>query len=263
MDFNGKVAIVTGSALGIGRAISLALAEQGADIAGFDIRPVENIEMVEGVKRYGGRAIPVHCDVADKQEVRRAVNETVRAFGRIDILINNAGIFEESPVVNADFDCLADSFERQFGVNARGTFFCTIASLPIMLRQGGGDILNIVTNHVHRDNFAAESQVHIYDASKWAQWSLTETLALELKEHNVRVRGLCPAATDTPMLRSLLPDVTAEQMGELTGVTSLMMPEDVALAVINMLNWGDAMPVGVSPLIIYRDDAIKLATPLK
>lgn len=76
--------------------------------------------------------------MADKQEVRRAVSEVVQTFGRIDILVNNAGIFELGSVVGADYDRAADSYERQFGVNARGTFLCTLAVVPMMLKQGGG-----------------------------------------------------------------------------------------------------------------------------
>lgn len=259
MMFEGKRAVVTGSALGLGRAIAAALAEQGADVAGFDIRSAENLEMAGQVRGLGRKGLAIHCDVSDRNDVRRAVSETVQSFGRIDILVNNAGIFELGPMIGADFDRAVDSYERQQGVNARGTFLCTLAVLPVMRRQGGGDVLNIITNHVHRERYAAEAAEHAYDASKWAQWSLTETMALELKEHGIRVRGLCPAATDTPMLRSFMPEPSAEALGQHTGIYSLMMPEDVALAAVNMLKWGAEGPVGVSPLIIYREDAEKLA----
>lgn len=258
MAFEGKKAVVTGASLGLGRAIAVSLAEQGADVAGFDIRSAENKEMSEEVRSLGRRGVAIRCDISDRSDVRRAVGETMEAFGRIDILVNNAGVFELGPVVGADFDQLADSYERQLGVNARGTFLCTLAVLPVMLKQGGGDVLNVITNHVHRDHYRAEAAEHAYDASKWAQWSLTETMALELKEHGIRVRGLCPAATDTPMLRSLMPEPSPKQLGDHTGIYSLMMPEDVALAAVNMLNWCAEGPVGVSPLVIYREDAERL-----
>lgn len=262
MIFDGKVAIVTGSAVGIGRAVAVALADQGADIAGFDVRSLENREMADEVRSRGRKGMAVHCDVADKHDVRRAVAETVQSFSRIDILINNAGIFEIGPLVGADFDRMVDSYERHMGVHARATFLCTLAVVPIMLRYGGGDILNIITNHIHRDRFAIESICHAYDASKWAQWSMTESMAQELKDHNIRVRGLCPAATDTPMLRSFMPEPSPEAYEKITGCCSLMMPEDVALAAVNMLKWGSGGKVGITPLLIHREDAEKLAVPI-
>lgn len=264
MSFKGKVAIVTGAAVGIGRAIAIALAEEGADVAGFDVNPFENQEMVRDVQKLGRKGLAIQCDVTDKDEVRRAVDEVVRNFGRIDILVNNAGYFGMSPMVDADYNQTVDSWDSHLGVNARGTFLPTLAAVPTMLKQGSGNILNILTNHLKRDSYAVQTAMHAYDASKWAQLSLTETWSAELKPHGILVNGLCPAATDTPMLRSFLAGVgvtelSAEVMGELVGVASLMNTEDVALAAINILKWGPDGPVGQSPLVVYREDAEKLA----
>ncbi len=259
MALNGKVAIVTGSAVGIGRAFAVALAEEGVDVAGFDVRAAENLEMAREVQSRRRKGVAIACDVADRNEVRRAVAETLQTFGCVDILVNNAGVFELGTMAGVEFDKAADSYERQLAVNARGTFLCTLAVVPIMRRQGGGAIVNVISNHVHRTRYAAAPVHHAYDASKWAQWSLNETIALELKDDGIRVNGLCPAATDTPMLRSLIPEPTAEIIGSATGIPSLMMPADVALALVNILKWGPDGPVGQAPLIITREDAEKLA----
>lgn len=256
MFLDGKVGVVTGSAMGLGKAIAIALAQEGADVACLDIRAAENMETAQEIRKLGRRAVDLSCDVADKNDVRRSINHVMREFGRVDVLVNNAGVYVLSPMVGADFDRISDDYDRLFAVNTKGTFLCTLAVVPIMLKQGRGEIINVVTNHVKRERYHAESRGHIYDATKWAQWSLNETWAAELKQHGIRVNGLCPAATDTAMLRSVMPNPSPEVLA------NWMKPADVALAAINVLKQGPDGPVGESHLIVTRKDAEKLAGKL-
>lgn len=264
MSHKGKTAVVTGSALGIGRAIAIALAKEGADIAGLDVRFLENSEMVTEVRGLGRRALAICCDISDRREVRRAIAEVMQSFGRIDILVNNAGIFDLGCMVGSEFDRAADIFDRMLAVNTRAHFLCSLAVLPVMLKQGSGDIINIMSNHLKREAFPALSICHAYDAAKWAQWSLNETWAVELKPHGIRVNGLCPAATDTPMLRNAVAEEANRKMFPLEidpeqYLATAMKPEDVALAVLNLLSMGPDDPVGQSTLIVARRDAERVA----
>ena len=256
MDFKGKVAIVTGSALGIGRGIAVALAEQGADIDGFDILVKENEDLAKEIEALGRKALAIECDVSDKEQVRSSVNKVYETFGRIDILINNAGVFNFTYAFNSDYDETIELFDKCMAVNARGTYLCSLAVVPIMLKQGSGSIINVITNHVKRDKYRPGVLEQGYDASKWAQLSLTDTLAIELKPRGILVNAICPAATDTPMLRSYL-DV-AGNYGCRTSLPSMMTVEDVGMAVINILNWGPDGSVGQAPLVTSREDCENL-----
>lgn len=247
MSLKGKVAIVTGSAQGIGRGVAHALAEQGADIAGFDIDLEKNEEMVKEIRSIGRRATACQCDVSDKEQVRMSVNKVLQTFGRVDILINNAGIFNYTHAVNTDYDETINLFDKCIAVNARGTYLCTLAVTPVMLRQGGGEIINVITNHVKREKYRPGVLEQGYDASKWAQLSLTDTLSIELQPYGIRVNAICPAATDTPMLREYLK--TAKAHGSKGTVSSMMTPEDVGMAIVHMINWGPDEPVGQAPLV--------------
>lgn len=249
MSFEGKVSVVTGSALGIGEAIAIALAVKGSDVVGLDIRAPENLAVAERVRTIGRRASAIYCDVADRESVRSAAHRIGEEFGRVDILINNAGIFEMTPIADMDFDRMIDSYDRQFGVNAKGTFLVTAALLPLFSSSEGGDIVNVITNHVHKDRYPIYPGTSVYDGSKWAQLCLTEVWAEELKGRGIRVKGICPAATVTPMFR----DTHAEPY------TGAMDAGDVALAVTNILEQGPDAAVGTSPLVVTRADAEALA----
>ncbi|NMA66893.1 MAG: SDR family oxidoreductase [Clostridiaceae bacterium] len=256
MNFKGKVAIVTGSALGIGRGIAIALAEQGADIAGFDILTKENEELANEIKALGRNALAIKCDVSDKDQVRSSVNQVLKEFGRIDILVNNAGVFNFTYAFNSDYDETIELFDKCYAVNARGTYLCSLAVVPTMIKQGSGAIINVITNHVKRDKYRPGVLEQGYDASKWAQLSLTDTMAIELKPHGILVNAICPAATDTPMLRSYLN--VADNYGCRSTLPSMMSIEDVGMAVINILNWGKDGSVGQAPLITSREDCENL-----
>jgi len=249
MSIEGKVSVVTGSALGIGEAIAVALAQKGSDVVGLDIRTTENLAMIERVRSIGRRGSAIYCNVADRESVRTAAHRIAEEFGRVDILINNAGVFEMTPIAEMDYDKLVDSYERQFDVNTKGTFMVTAAMLPLFPETGRGDIINVITNHVHKDRYPTYSGTSAYDGSKWAQLCLTEVWAEELKARGIRVQGICPAETNTSMFRGFRP-----------GPYDDVMPaEDVALGVTNLLEQRPDAPVGTSPLIVTRADSEALA----
>src|SRR5438067_8584051 len=138
-SFAGKVAFVTGAANGIGRATALAFARGGASVVVADISEQGNQETARKVEALGGRALAVTCNVVKDDDVRRALDKTIETFGRLDAAFNNAGI--EQPVTAAA-DLTEEQFDRVIAVNLRGVFLCMKYQIPLMLKQGGGSIVN-------------------------------------------------------------------------------------------------------------------------
>jgi NAD(P)-dependent dehydrogenase (short-subunit alcohol dehydrogenase family) len=229
-----RVAVVTGSAIGIGRAIAVAMAEEGADVALLDIDAVNNAATAVLVRERGQRALPLDCDVSDKHQVRRAFAETLNVLGRVDVLVNNAAVYIDCALTHGDWDTQARNFERSLAIGALGTYYCGLAAVPAMKQAGGGNIVNVITEHVHPGHYQTTSPATGYDCAKFSQWRLTEDWALELKPLGIRVNAVCPGATDTPMLRAV--SVPIAEKG--------MRPEDVALGVLNIIRQGPEGPVG-------------------
>lgn len=193
MRLNGKVALVTGAASGIGRAATLLFAREGARVAAVDLDGEGADETARTVRAAGGQAVAAQADVSDEPAAARAVEAAARAFGGVDVLFNNAAVTSFQPVMNAD----AAEIDRVLGVNVKSVFFASKAAVPHMRRAGGGSIVNTssITGIVGAPGMAA------YATSKGAIITLTRTMALELAEDNIRVNCLCPASVDTPMLR--------------------------------------------------------------
>jgi len=224
-----KVAIVTGAARGIGRAIALRLAKDGCAIVACDILTEQVNETAELVRRQGGKALALTVDVRDELQIKAMVERTVAEFGGVDILVNNAGIVWRSHIV----DTTAEDFDLVIGVNLKGPFLCTKYVAPIMRERGGGVIVNISSIHA----FSTLPNLSVYAASKAGLVGLTRAAALDLGEWNIRVVAICPAAVDTPMLRDKpteeenLQAVVRWEKASPLGL--LLEPEDVA----NMVAW--------------------------
>ena len=187
----GKVAIVTGAAQGIGLGIARALAQAGAAVVVADVN--DERAAARPRPRWTGRATILHADVTQEGDVRDLVDATVARFGRLDIVVNNAGIVavqtvEESSV--ADWD-------QVMAVNVRSIFLTTKYALPYLRAAGGGAILNIASV----SSFVGQQGTPAYCASKGAVLMLTKALALDYGRERIRVNCLCPGITDTPMLR--------------------------------------------------------------
>ncbi len=187
----GKVAIVTGAGSGIGRAIAVGLAGQGAAVVVADV----NAETAGNVAlELGPRAIPIICDVSDTAQVNAMVDAAVKQFGRIDILVNNAG----RALGNLVARMTDEDFDAVFATNVRGTFVCSRAVLQHMIPQRSGVILNTASGlGMNPRPFASA-----YGASKAAVIHFTRTLALEVARYGIRVNAFTPGVTDTPFWRA-------------------------------------------------------------
>ena len=198
MKLEGRKAIVTGAAKGMGAAITTALAREGADVvlAARDTAPLD--EVAEEVRALGRDAFVVGCDVTSEADVRAMVARALEVFGgRIDILVNVAGVTGpiETPVQDID---VAD-FDHVVAANERGTFLPIKYVVPTMIRQNGGKIVNIGGTSGLR-GYAMRTA---YSASKWAVRGITRTVALELGPHNINVNAVCPGIVDGPRMQKL------------------------------------------------------------
>ncbi len=198
----GQVALVTGAAVGLGRGYAEALARAGCDVVLCDIRP-EVVDTAAALRRHGVRAEGYVADVANPEDVRRVVDGVLTGFGRIDILIANAGTWRGGGAKD-DLDKSLKDYEVLIGTNLKGVYLFGRAVIPVMLAQGGGQIINIATDHVHTHPgrpTAGGSGMDLYDISKWGVLGLTLTWAKALADHNIRVNSFSMGATDSHMLR--------------------------------------------------------------
>lgn len=184
----GRVCIVTGAAQGIGATYAKALAAEGGRIVVSDID--DPTAVAEEIKAGGGEALALQNDVADWDSCQEMAAKTVEAFGRIDVLINNAAIFGKLDRASID-EISPELFERVMKVNVGGTFLCTKAVIPVMREQGYGKIVNISTSRI----FAGLPFYLHYDASKGAVFGMTRAMAKELGDDGIRVNAIAPGST--------------------------------------------------------------------
>ena len=198
----GKVALVTGAALGLGRGYAEALAREGCDLVICDIRP-EVRNAAEAMERLGVRIVAHEADVSAPADVRRVVDSALERFGRIDVLVANAGVWRGSGPADPLDKSLAD-YDVLIGTNLKGVYLFGRAVIPAMIAAGGGHIINIATDHVHTHPgrpTAGGGGMDLYDASKWGVLALTLSWAKALEPHNIRVNSFSMGATDSNMLR--------------------------------------------------------------
>lgn len=205
MQLKDQKIIVTGAGQGIGKAAALKLAAQGADIAAVDINAKTVAETAAAVKALGRQSIAIAADMAKVAEIARMVSETVKAFGHIDALVNNAGVTRRAYIM----DLTEDDWDKIHGVNSKGVFFCLQRVAREMIPRRKGRIINIAS--VAGKGFEGTSNA-VYAASKGAVISLTKTAAQQLGEHNINVNAVCPGIVMTDMVAALL-KVDAEKSG--------------------------------------------------
>lgn len=214
MSIQNQVTIVTGAGRGIGRATALLFAREGAHIVLFSRTSQELEATAERIRDAGGVALVVQGDVAREEDVEELFQCSLKTFGRVDILINCAGMVAVKPFGDMD----SQTWDRVLNVNLRGTFLCCSQAFRVMQQHGGGTILNIssLSGVKGVEKFPGLSA---YNVSKAGVASLTEILAAEGKPYNIRVAAVSPGAVDTEMLRQAAPHLkagmTPDQMAEI------------------------------------------------
>ena len=184
----GRVCIVTGAAQGIGATYAKSLAGEGAKVVVSDIDDADAV--ADEIRASGGDALALRSDVADWDSCQEMVAKTVEAFGRLDVLVNNAAIFGKLERASID-EISPELFDRVMKVNVGGTFLCTKAAIPVMREQGYGKIVNISTSRI----FAGLPFYLHYDASKGAVFGMTRAMAKELGDDGIRVNAIAPGST--------------------------------------------------------------------
>jgi glucose 1-dehydrogenase len=223
---NGKIALVTGASLGIGRATARALAEAGADVALLDIGHRQQAEeSVEAIRAAGRRAMFLETDVGDNASVERAVAEVVAQFGRLDIAVTNAAFSDRAPFYEADLD----GFHRTVQVTMWGAFYAMRASTRQMIAQGGGGAVVMISSpHA----FQPVPRAMAYNMAKAAIDSMARTAAIELVDHRIRVNLIHPGWTDTPGERKYASEDKIQQAATKLPWNRMGRPDEIARGVV-------------------------------
>jgi 3-oxoacyl-[acyl-carrier protein] reductase len=221
-DLEGKVALVTGSAQGIGRAIALNLAQGGARIVLTDMREPKLDEVVKEIEAQGGKAIRFVVDVTDREAVRKAVDQTLETWEKIDILVNNAGITRDNLVMRMK----VEDWQAVLKTNLDGAFYCIQAVLPGMVRQRYGRIVSIASVVAQAGNVGQAN----YISSKAGIIGLTKAVAAEVARRNITVNAVAPGFIATSMTENLPPEIK-EKMLSLIPVGRMGTDTEIAVGV--------------------------------
>jgi len=229
MQLENKRAIVTGGAGGIGRATALAFEAEGARVVVVDLNADGAAAVVEDIAAAGGDAMAMTADVSDEGEIERVVNETVTAFGGIDVVFNNAGLIRRATAL----DTTVEEWDRVFGVNVRSIFLMCKYAVPVMADDGGGSIINTGSGWGLKGGANALS----YCASKGAVVNMTRALAIDHGPQGIRVNSVNPGDTNTGMLRDEARQLAANEEAFLAESSDRPLgrmgePEEIAAAVV-------------------------------
>jgi NAD(P)-dependent dehydrogenase (short-subunit alcohol dehydrogenase family) len=242
-DLSGQVALVTASARGLGRAISLALAHAGADIAlGLRDRNAHG-ELPREIEALGRRVLPLQMDVTHLEQIFEAVDGAFREFGRLDILVNNAGVAPE----NLAEHVREEDFDLTLAVNLKGTFFASQAAGRLMIRQNRGRIINMSS----QAGFAALPTESVYCMTKAGIAHLTKCLAVEWGKYNITVNAVAPTFIETPGTEACLSDPAfrADVIERIAALHRIGQPMDVAGAVVFLASPAASLITGQTLLI--------------
>lgn len=242
-DLGGQVALVTGAARGLGRAISLALANAGADVA-LGFRDVSRTaDLPKAIEALGRRVLPLQMDTTRLDQVESAIEAVIKEFGRIDLLVNNAGIAPVNLAENVN----EQDFDRTLAVNLKGTFFASQYAARHMIRQKHGSIVNMGS----QAGFAALPSESVYCMTKAAIAHLTKCLAVEWGQHGIRVNAVAPTFIRTPGTEAGLadPEFKADVIERIAALHRIGEPMEVAGAVVFLASSAASLITGHTMLI--------------
>lgn len=231
MLFENKTAVITGAAMGIGRACAEAFAAEGAAVVVADVNVEAGAACADGLRAAGARAVFVPCDVAVAADAERLAQAAVEHFGGIDVLVNNAGIQTYGSVVDTD----EAVWNRTLNINLKGVYLVSRFCIPHIRQRGGGAVVNMASVQ----GIASQRNVVAYSATKGAIIAMTRTMALDHAPDNIRVNCVSPGSVDTPMLRWAAarfvpdnPDGAVADWGRLHPLGRVARPEEIAQAVV-------------------------------
>ncbi|MBI3786833.1 MAG: SDR family NAD(P)-dependent oxidoreductase [Ignavibacteriales bacterium] len=229
MKLEHSVALITGAGRGIGRAIALTLANQGATVI-LTARTKSELEAVRNeIVSKGGKALALQADITNDNDVKRLVDEAVSQTGRLDILVNNAGMGIFKPFK----ELTVSDFDRMWNLNMRALFLCTQHAVKIMEKQKGGMIVN-VSSLAGKNAFLGGAG---YAATKWALMGFSKCLMLEVREHNIRVITICPGSVDTAFSHhdpSKAEKILSPQDVAVTLLAAMSLPERAMVSEIDI-----------------------------
>jgi NAD(P)-dependent dehydrogenase (short-subunit alcohol dehydrogenase family) len=245
-DVSSQVVIVTGAGKGIGKGIARYFASKGASVV-IATRGIEDgVRTEEEILNDGGEAFFIETDVSIESSIQQMIEKTIDRYGKIDTLINNAGITLFKPMIQATIE----DWEKIINIDLRGTFLCAKYVVPEMIRQNKGSIINISSNHA----IATLPNTEIYAAAKGGVNAMTRSMAQSLGKDNIRVNAICPGFTDTPHYREWLGTMDQSEQVEkdvlsLHASERISSPEDVAKLALYLASDDSAMMTGESLIL--------------
>lgn len=245
-NLKAKVAIITGARRGMGKSHALTLAKAGAKVVVSDISQEDCQKIVKEIEKNKGEALAVKCDVSKKEEVDNLVKKTIARFGKVDVLINNAGICQFKPFLELS----EEEWSRTIDINLKGYFLCAQAAAKEMVKKkSGGVIINIASVAMGQQGIGLPNIAH-YCASKGGIVGMTEALAVELAPYNIRVNAVSPGMIETPMIDSVKQDPkTMEAMLTRVPMHRVGKPEEVSNLVLFLASDASSYMTGSTVVI--------------
>jgi NAD(P)-dependent dehydrogenase (short-subunit alcohol dehydrogenase family) len=239
MQLEDRVAIVTGGGVGIGRAIATTFAREGAGVVVAEVNEEAGRETVEQIQSAGGQARFVRTDVSRIEDTQRMVDVALATYGKLNILVNNAGVYTRGDVVSTS----VEMWNRLISINLTGVFLCCKAAIPTLRQGGGGAIINISSSVGWQ--YAAPG-IAAYAASKFGVTGLTKAMACDHLGDNIRVNCICPGPTDTPLIRASRTPQDLRAFIEAQPIGRLGSPEEIAAAALFLASDAGSFVTGVA-----------------